>query len=105
MARIATRSMSFEDALFGSREATVAYILGRKPKASKEKGTGSREAAAAACPASICCRRYAAQWVQRIESSNPWLKPGAMCYRRYAAGKPATGISHSPNSREAAPAQ
>ncbi len=32
----------------------------RKPKDSKEKGNGSREAAAAACPASICCRRFAA---------------------------------------------
>ena len=43
--------------------------------------------------------RFGGRGVRLNRTSLPLL-----CYRRYAAGKPATGISHSPNSREAAPA-
>ncbi len=50
----------FDVAPFGSREATIAHSLGRKPKDSEEEEEGSREAAVAVRPASICCRRFAA---------------------------------------------
>ena len=58
----------FDVALFGSREATIACSLGRKPKVSREKGNGSREAATAVCAAAIRCRRFAALGVV---ASNP----------------------------------
>ena len=39
---VLTRSVSFEDVLFGSREATVAYSLGRKPRGVKARQSRSR---------------------------------------------------------------
>ena len=62
-----------EVALFGSREATIALSLGRKPKDSKEKGIDSREAATAACAASNCCHRFAA--LGFVASNSLGLRP------------------------------
>ena len=47
--------------------------IGRKPKDSEEKGDGSRKAAAAVCPASICCRRCAALGI--VGSNSLGLRP------------------------------